>query len=67
MTREPNITCGECGGKLVWANGQSRCTDKKCPVYWKGQGGMETLSPAPAPPRSEPVNMPIVIKNPTDL
>lgn len=60
----PNKACGYCNGPLRWANGQSRCVDKKCPLYWKGQGGMETLDPEPeSAPTTTP--LPMTIRKPT--
>ena len=64
--REVNKTCGECSLSLQWAVGQARCLNLGCPLYWKGQGGIETLVPSQGYiPTAQPAAM--VIQKPQDL
>ena len=59
----PNKACDHCNGVLKYAVGQARCVNKECPLYWKGQGGMETLKPDPTPaPTRTP--LPMTIRKP---
>lgn len=44
-TREVNKECQSCTGFLRFVGGQARCVNAKCPLYWKGQGGIEVLVP----------------------
>lgn len=59
----PNKFCPMCGGVLHFVHGQARCIDDKCELYWKGQGGMETLDPNPAAAQPK-TNLPLTIKPP---
>jgi hypothetical protein len=45
-TRAVNLTCRSCAGPMDFCLGQARCVNDKCPDYWKGQGGIETLVPS---------------------
>jgi hypothetical protein len=60
--RGPNIQCGQCGGTMRFVRGQSRCVDEDCPLYWQGQGGMETLTPNPPPDRVVRESQPMIRK-----
>ena len=62
--RVPNKVCGNCGYPLRWAHGQSRCVTKGCEFYWQGQGGIETLTPAPPQPGGSGVTSGLIRKPP---
>lgn len=44
--RAVNKVCQACSGPLHFCFTQARCVDIACPLYWKGQGGIELLVPS---------------------
>jgi hypothetical protein len=65
-TRAVNEVCGACSGPLRFVRGQARCVMLKCPLYWKGQGGIETLVPSQGYVPNAQTNV-TVIQKPQDL
>lgn len=67
MERTVAKVCGGCSGPLKFVVTQARCIDRKCPMYWQGQGGIETLDPIDQqPPPSQP-NAAVVVLPPETL
>jgi hypothetical protein len=66
-TRTIDRVCSACSLSMDFCLGQARCINDKCPLYWKGQGGIETLRPVDGYIPTGPPTQTSVILKPQEL
>jgi hypothetical protein len=66
-TRTIDRVCQGCSLQMHFCLGQARCVNDRCPLYWKGQGGIETLRPSHGYVPTGPTRAVSVILKPQEM